>query len=110
MKPEEVKDLPDLITYIRVHAKQIFVRAKIDGKMVTASLADLPDRLRSEKELGFLEKTIVPVRLLTPEESAALRKSDLDDPATSDPKGVSDGGAKPTGGGEQPPSGDVRKS
>ena len=110
MKTEDVKDLADLITYMRVHAKQIFVRAKIDGKFVNASLADLPDRLRSEKELGFLEKTIVPIRLLTPEESAALRKSDLDDPATSDPKGVSDAGAKPTGGGEQVPPGNAGKS
>ena len=68
MKHEDVKDLPDLLTYMRIHAEGIFVREEIDGKWGSYSLAEMPDRLRGEHEARFIEEGRIPVRILTDEE------------------------------------------
>jgi len=74
MKHDEVKDVADLITYMRIHAKRIFVMAKVNGKRGPYSLEKLPDRLRSEHELRFIEEGQIPVRILTDEEMAENAK------------------------------------
>jgi hypothetical protein len=78
MKDTDVKDAADMVTYMRIHATRIFVREKVNGKWDAYSLAELPDRLRSEHELRFLEEARVPVRLLTDEEMAENAKQEKD--------------------------------
>jgi hypothetical protein len=76
-RPEEVKDLVGLITYIREHADRILIKIKSEGTIATALLSDLPPAVRSEAEFGFLKNKTVPFRILTKEEAQEITAEHL---------------------------------
>lgn len=77
MKPEQVKSMAELVTYIREHAERILVKVMCNGAIGTVPLASLPDAVRSQKELDFLSEKVVPYRMLTREEARDLTVANL---------------------------------
>ena len=67
--PKDPDNLADWLWYVKYHAPHIFVRMQDSkGHWCNKSLAELDAKDWATKVDGFLERSVLPVRVLTEEE------------------------------------------